>query len=157
MPKRVLQQFRVCFVISVKAPILVPRTWSAHFVCLRSRAEADVYRLNFSRRLCVLHSLHVSMILLSRSSRHCTPILRSSSLFCYPIRPLSSRLSPKRSLRSPSKHHVLSCAYICPSSLYTYYLQFHKMSSRKPFRTHFFPSCCSQNQNSALRKRYGKS
>jgi hypothetical protein len=36
MPRHVLQQFRACFVLSVKAPILIPRTWSAPPLVLSS-------------------------------------------------------------------------------------------------------------------------
>ena len=116
MPRRVLQQSRVCFVLSAKAPALIPRTWSAHPFIF---SEAYVHRLILSRSLYVLHSLHVYTILLSPYSRHCTPIRRSFSLSCYPIRPRSSRLSPKQSPRSLSRLPVLSCACTFLSSLYT--------------------------------------
>ena len=83
------------------------------------RTEAYVHRPIFSRSLYVLRSLHVYTILLSPYSRHCTPIRRSFSLSYFPIRPRSSRLSPKRSPRSLSRLPVLSCACTFLSSLYT--------------------------------------
>src|SRR6266404_4322537 len=152
MQRRVQQLFRVCFVLSVETPILIPRTWYANlFDSLRVHN-----RHIFSRNLYVLRSLHVYTILLSAFSRHCTPIHLFYSLSCYPIRPRLSRLFLKWSLRSLFKRPVLSCGCTFPSSHHISCPQSQKTSSRRHSRKQSFPSCCSQSQNSAQPKRHGK-